>query len=97
MSPPRDRRELEEYVRRQLLDAIATRPKARARLEQSAEKGDERARQVLEMVDDHIERERPDLMPSPPTTTQHDPAPTMAPRAQRARDRAFQRSLHRRP
>jgi hypothetical protein len=64
MSPPRDRRELEEYVRRQLLDTIATRPKARARLEQSAEKGDERARQVLEMVDEHIERERPDLLPS---------------------------------
>jgi hypothetical protein len=63
MSPPRARRQLDEYVRRQLLDAIATRPKARARLEQIAEKGDERARQVLEMVDEHIERERPDLLP----------------------------------
>jgi hypothetical protein len=62
MTVPRDRRQLDEYVRRQLLDAIATRPKARARLEQIAEKGDERARQVLEMVDEHIERERPDLL-----------------------------------
>jgi hypothetical protein len=91
MSRCRDRREAEEYVQARLEEML---PRAAELLAEAAEKGDRRALKML----DRIKRERPDLLPSPPTTTQHDPAPTAPPaRAQRARDRAFQRSLHRRP
>jgi hypothetical protein len=90
MTVPRDRRELEEYMQARFLEML---PRAAEVLTEAAQRGNRRALRLLE----RIERERPDLLPSPPTTTQHDPAPTMAPRAQRARDRAFQRSLHRRP
>jgi hypothetical protein len=89
MSRFRDRREAEEYMQARFEEML---PKAAEVAAEAAKKGDRRALKMLE----RIERERPDLLPSPPTTTQHDPAPTVSPRVQRARDRAFQRSLHRR-
>ena len=57
MTPPRDRRELEEYVARRLAPML---PTAIARLQESAAAGDRRAQAPLK----RIEREHPQLVHS---------------------------------
>ena len=71
MTVPRDRRrrEREEYMQARFLEML---PRAAEVLTEAAARGSRPAQRLLE----RIKRERPDLLPAPPTTTQHDPART---------------------